>query len=48
LKKVQGALVEQCHVVEKEKISLQTKFDEEKTQMQQEKEQFIVGKLEVK
>jgi hypothetical protein len=45
---VQGVLVEQCRVAEQEKISLQTKFDEEKAQMQQEKEQLLTGKLKVK
>ena len=34
LTQVQGVLVEQCWVAEHEKISLQTKFDEEKAQMQ--------------
>jgi hypothetical protein len=48
LKQVQGVLVEQRRVAEQEKISLQTKFDEEKVQMQQEKEQLLTGKLEVK
>jgi hypothetical protein len=48
LKQVQGVLVEQRRVVEWENIDLQTKFDEEKAQMQQEKEQLLAGKLEVK
>jgi hypothetical protein len=38
LKQVQGVLVEQRNVAEQEKIPLQAKFDEEKAQMQQEKE----------
>jgi hypothetical protein len=38
LKQVQGVLVEKCRVSEQEKIALQTKFDKEKVQMQQEKE----------
>jgi hypothetical protein len=48
LKQVQGVLIEQRRVAEQEKISLQTKFDEEKVQMQQEKEQLLAGQLEVK
>jgi hypothetical protein len=35
---VQEVVVEQCRVVEQEKISLQTKFEEEKAHIQQEKE----------
>jgi uncharacterized protein YaaN involved in tellurite resistance len=48
LKQVQGVLVEQRQVVEQENIALQTKFDEEKAQMQQEKEELVAGQLEVK
>jgi VIT1/CCC1 family predicted Fe2+/Mn2+ transporter len=48
LKQVQGVIVEQCRVVEQEKVSLQEKFEEEKAQMQQEKEQLLTKKLEVK
>jgi hypothetical protein len=48
LKQVQGVILEQRRFTEKEKISLEKKFDEEKEKMQQEKEQFLVGKLEVK
>jgi hypothetical protein len=35
---VQGVLIEQRQVAEQEKVSLQKKFEEEKTQIQQEKE----------
>jgi hypothetical protein len=35
-------------VAEQEKISLQVKFDEEKAQLQQEKEQLLMEQLEVK
>jgi hypothetical protein len=45
---VQGVLLEKHRVAKQEKISLQTMFDEEKAQMQQEKEQFLAGKLKVK
>jgi uncharacterized protein YabN with tetrapyrrole methylase and pyrophosphatase domain len=48
LKKVQGILVEQCNAAEHEKISLQVNFDEEKSQMWQEKEQFLMEQLKVK
>jgi hypothetical protein len=48
LKQVQGILVEQCRVAEQEKVSLQVKFEEEKVQMQQEREQFLAEQLEVK
>jgi hypothetical protein len=48
LKQVQGVLVEQCRVAEQEKVSLQAKFEEEKAQMQQEKEQLLAEQLEVK
>jgi hypothetical protein len=34
-------------VAEQEKVSLQTKFEEEKAQIQQEKEQFLAEQLEV-
>jgi hypothetical protein len=45
---VQGVLVEQCNATEQENISLQVKFDEEKSQMQQGKEQLLAEQLEVK
>jgi chromosome segregation ATPase len=48
LKQVQGILVEQCNAAEQENIALQVKFDEEKAQMQQGKEQLLVEQLEVK
>jgi hypothetical protein len=48
LKQVQGVLVEQCSAVEREKLALQEKFDEEKEHLQQEKEQLLAEKLEVK
>jgi hypothetical protein len=34
--------------VEQEKVDLQTKFEEEKAQIQQEKEQLLAEQLEVK
>jgi hypothetical protein len=45
---VQGIIVEQHRFVEREKVSLQAKFEDEKSQMQQEKEQLLAEKLEVK
>jgi hypothetical protein len=45
---VQGVLVEQRRVVEHEKSALQVRFDEEKEQLQEGKENFLVEKLEVK
>jgi hypothetical protein len=48
LKQVQEVLVEQCRLAEQEKVSLQTKFEEEKAQIQQEKEQLLAEQLEVK
>jgi hypothetical protein len=48
LKQVQGVLVEQCRLAEQEKVSLQMKFEKEKTQIQQEKEQLLAEQLEVK
>jgi hypothetical protein len=48
LKQVQGIIVEQHRVAEQEKVSLQAKFEEEKAQMQQEKEQLLAEQLEVK
>jgi hypothetical protein len=48
LTQVQGVLIEQGSVVEQEKIALQVKFDEEKAQRQQEKEQLLMEQLEVK
>jgi hypothetical protein len=48
LTQVQGVLVEQCSAVEWENPSLQANFNEEKAQLHQEKEKFLVEKLEVK
>jgi outer membrane protein OmpA-like peptidoglycan-associated protein len=48
LAQVQGVLVEQCSAAERENLSLQVKFDEEKAQLQQEKEQLLAEQLEVK
>jgi len=48
LAQVQGDLVEQCSVAKWENLSLQVKWDEEKAQLQQRKEQLLVEKLEVK
>jgi hypothetical protein len=48
LKQVQGILIEQHSTAEQEKLALQAKFDEEKAQMQQGKEQLLAEKLEVK
>jgi hypothetical protein len=48
LKQVQGVIIEQRRVAEQEKVSLQAKFEEEKAQMQQEKEQLLAEQLEVK
>jgi chromosome segregation ATPase len=48
LKQVQEVIIEQRRVVKQEKVSLQTKFEEAKAQIQQEKEQFLTEQLEVK
>jgi hypothetical protein len=40
--------VEQCNAAKQEKLALQAKFDEEKSQLQQEKEQLLMEQLEVK
>jgi hypothetical protein len=48
LKQVQGVIVEQHRVAEQEKVALRAKFEEEKVQMQQEKEQLLAEQLEVK
>jgi hypothetical protein len=48
LTQVQGVLVEKHQTTKQENISLQGKFDEEKSQMQQGKEQLLVEQLEVK
>jgi hypothetical protein len=48
LTQVQGALEEQCSAAEREKLALQAKFDEEKAQLQQEKEHLLAEKLKVK
>jgi hypothetical protein len=48
LKQVEGIIVEQRRVAEQEKVSLQAKFEEDKAQMQQEKEQLLAEKLKLK
>jgi hypothetical protein len=48
LNQAQGKIIEQQKVVEQQNISLQAKFEEEKTQMQQEKDQLLTEQLEVK
>jgi hypothetical protein len=48
LKQVQGIVVEKKRVAEHEKVSLHAKFEEEKSQMQQEKEQLLAEQHEVK
>jgi hypothetical protein len=48
LVQVQGVLVEQRRAAEQEKSALQVKFDEEKAQLQQAKEQLLTEQLEVK
>jgi hypothetical protein len=47
LTQVQGVLVEKHSAAEHEKLALQVKFDEEKAQVQQEKEQLLMEQLEV-
>jgi hypothetical protein len=48
LTQVQGVLVEKHSTAEWEKLDLQEKFDEEKSQLQKEKEQLLTEQLEVK
>jgi VIT1/CCC1 family predicted Fe2+/Mn2+ transporter len=48
LKQVQKVVIEQCRVAQQEKVSLQTKFEEEKAQIQQEKELLLTEQLRVK
>jgi hypothetical protein len=48
LTQVQGVLVEQCSAAEQEKSALQAKWNDEKAQLQQGKEQLLVEQLEVK
>jgi hypothetical protein len=48
LTQVQGVLVEKCSAIERENLSLQVKFNEEKAQLQQGKEQLLIEQLEVK
>jgi hypothetical protein len=45
---VQKLVIEKRRIVQQEKVALQTKFEEEKAQIQQEKEQFFTEHLEVK
>jgi flagellar biosynthesis chaperone FliJ len=47
LTQVQSALVEQQSKEERENISLQAKWDEEKAQLQQSKDQLLAEQLEV-
>jgi hypothetical protein len=42
---VKIVVIEQRRVVQQEKVSLQTKFEEDKEQIQQEKEQWLVEQL---
>jgi hypothetical protein len=44
----QGALLEQRSNVKQEKLVMQEKFDEEKAELQQSKEQLLIEQLEVK
>jgi hypothetical protein len=48
LKQVQKVVIEQRRVAQQEKASLQTKFEEEKVQIQQEKEQLLAEQVGVK
>jgi hypothetical protein len=45
---VQKVVIEQRQVVQQEKVALQTKFEEEKAQIQQEKEKLLAEQLGVK
>jgi hypothetical protein len=48
LKQAQEEMVEKCWVAQKEKDDLQAKFEEERAQVKQEKEQFLTEQLGVK
>jgi hypothetical protein len=48
LKQAQEEMVEQCRVAQKEKEDLQAKFEEERAQAKQEKEQLLTEQLGVK
>jgi parvulin-like peptidyl-prolyl isomerase len=48
LKQVQTVVIEQRRAAQQEKVSLQTKFEEEKSQIQQEKEKLLAEQLRVK
>jgi hypothetical protein len=48
LTQVQGVLVDQRSIAEREKLDLQENFDEEKSQLQKEKERLLTEQLEVK
>jgi transcriptional regulator of met regulon len=48
LTQVQGVLVEKRSATEQENLALQAKFDEEKAQLQEEKEQLLAKQLKVK
>ena len=45
---MQKVFIEQCRAAQQEKVSLQTKFEEEKSQIQQEKEKLLAEQLRVK
>jgi hypothetical protein len=48
LKQVKKVVIEKHRVAQQEKVSLQTKFEEEKAQIQQEKEKLLTEQLRVK
>jgi hypothetical protein len=48
LKQAQEAVIEKHRIVQQEKATLQSKFEEEKAQIQQEKEQLITEQVGVK
>jgi VIT1/CCC1 family predicted Fe2+/Mn2+ transporter len=48
LKKEQEEVIEQCRFAQQENDDLQTKFEEERAQIQQEKEKLLAEKVEVK
>jgi VIT1/CCC1 family predicted Fe2+/Mn2+ transporter len=48
LKQAQEEVIEQCRVAQQEKDDLQTKFEEERAQIQQEKEQLLAEQIGVK
>jgi hypothetical protein len=48
LKQVQKVVIEKHRVAQQDKVSLQTKFEEEKAQIQQEKEKLLSDQFRVK